>query len=68
MPLMDWIVDFDARKTAEDNFERLAADVLSGKKGSIENLSLPAGGDYSSMIPTAPNGNVEKTPVARSAL
>ncbi|CAG9949155.1 unnamed protein product [Clonostachys rosea f. rosea IK726] len=42
----DWILDFDAVKTAEENFERLAEDVRSGKKGTLPELSLPAGGVY----------------------
>ncbi|KAI1079802.1 salicylate hydroxylase [Whalleya microplaca] len=49
MPLFDWIIDFDAQKTAEENYDRLAQDVKSGRKGTIEELSLPAGGDYSCM-------------------
>lgn len=42
----DWILDFDAVKNAEDHFEKLAQDVRSGKTGTMEELSLPAGGVY----------------------
>ena len=49
MPFFPWIVSFDPAKTAEDNFDRLAADVKSGKQGSIEELALPAGGNYDAM-------------------
>ncbi|CAH0036021.1 unnamed protein product [Clonostachys rhizophaga] len=42
----DWILDFDAVKTAEENFERLAEDVRNGKKGTLPELSLPAGSVY----------------------
>lgn len=49
MPLLDWVMDFDCQKNAEDNYERLAAEVKSGKTGTIEELSLPAGGNYDCM-------------------
>ncbi|EHY55034.1 hypothetical protein HRR83_005713 [Exophiala dermatitidis] len=46
VPRPDWIVEFDARKTAEENFDQLASDVKSGKQGTIEELALPAGGSF----------------------
>lgn len=49
MPLFDWIMFFDPKKNAEEHFDHLAEEVKSGKKGTIQQLSLPAGGDYSSM-------------------
>ncbi|CAG9945196.1 unnamed protein product [Clonostachys rosea f. rosea IK726] len=49
MPLLDWIMDFDCQKVAEENYDRLAQDVLLGKPGTIEELSIPAGGNYDSM-------------------
>lgn len=49
VPRPDWIVEFDARKAAEENFDRLAADVKSGRQGTIEELSLPAGGSFDLM-------------------
>lgn len=49
MPLFDWIVDFDVQKNAKEHFDHLAQDVKNGKKGTMEELSLPAGGDYTSM-------------------
>lgn len=49
MPLPEWVVDFDVQKNAEEHFDRIAAEVKSGKKGTIEELSLPAGGDYTWM-------------------
>lgn len=49
MPFFSWIVDHDPIKTAEDNFSRLASEVRSGKSGTIQELSLPAGGDYEVM-------------------
>ncbi|KAH6988947.1 salicylate hydroxylase [Ilyonectria sp. MPI-CAGE-AT-0026] len=45
----DWILDFDAVKNAEDHFEKLAQDVRSGKMGTMEELSLPAGGVYADL-------------------
>lgn len=50
MPLLDWVVSFDPIKTAKDNFDTLANDVRNGKPGSIEQLALPAGGNYDSMF------------------
>lgn len=49
MPLLDWVTDFDCQNTASVNFDRLAEDVRNGKQGSIEELSLPAGGNYDIM-------------------
>ncbi|KAF7541973.1 hypothetical protein G7Z17_g11848 [Cylindrodendrum hubeiense] len=49
MPLLEWVVDFDCQKNAEDNYDRLAKEVISGKTGTIEELSLPAGGNYDCM-------------------
>ncbi|KAF4539591.1 FAD binding domain containing protein [Lasiodiplodia theobromae] len=46
VPRQAWVLDFDARKDAEENFERLAGDVRSGKEGTLEELALPAGGDF----------------------
>ncbi|VUC24192.1 unnamed protein product [Clonostachys rosea] len=41
---LDWVIEHDAEKNAEEHFEHLAADVKSGKQGTLEELSLPAGG------------------------
>ncbi|KAH8889176.1 salicylate hydroxylase [Thozetella sp. PMI_491] len=49
MPLFDWIFDFDCQKNAEEHYDHIAEDVRSGKQGTIQELSLPAGGDCSSM-------------------
>ncbi|KAI6090274.1 salicylate hydroxylase [Hypoxylon rubiginosum] len=49
MPLFDWILDFDVQKNSEEHFDRLVEDIRSGRQGTIEELSLPAGGDYSCM-------------------
>ncbi|KAJ5382630.1 salicylate hydroxylase [Penicillium concentricum] len=49
MPLLDWVMDFDCQRAAEENFDKIAREVTSGKPGTIEELSLPAGGNYDSM-------------------
>lgn len=49
MPLFDWIMDFDVQKNAEEHFDHITKDVKSGKKGTIEELALPASGDYDIM-------------------
>lgn len=42
----DWVTDFDPGFNTEYHFEKLAADVRSSKQGSLQDLSLPAGGIY----------------------
>ncbi|KAJ4307484.1 hypothetical protein N0V84_012697 [Fusarium piperis] len=38
-----WMLDFDAKATAEEHFDRIAQDIKSGKQGTLEELSLPSG-------------------------
>lgn len=47
LPRPDWVIEYDIYAESEKNFDRLAADVKNGREGTIEELSLPAGGDYS---------------------
>lgn len=42
----DWITEFDCQREAEKHFDHLAADVKSGRNGTIEELALPAGGNF----------------------
>ncbi|KAH7156022.1 salicylate hydroxylase [Dactylonectria macrodidyma] len=46
IPRMAWVLDFDAKADAEEHFDQLAADVKSGRKGTIQALSLPATGKF----------------------
>ncbi|KAL1637013.1 hypothetical protein SLS58_009539 [Diplodia intermedia] len=46
MPRRGWAIDFDARKNAEKHFDQLAVDVKGWCKGTLEGLSLPAGGNF----------------------
>lgn len=46
LPRPAWVIEFDAEENAEAHFESLAEDVRSGRQGPIEELALPAGGDY----------------------
>lgn len=46
LPRPRWVIEYDIEKEAEEHFDHLAADVRSYRPGSIEELSLPAGGDY----------------------
>lgn len=46
VPRPNWVVDHDARANAEEHFDHLAADVRSGRAGTLEELSLPADGNY----------------------
>lgn len=49
MPLLDWVMNFDCQKVTLDNYDRIAQEIKQGKKGTIQELSLPAGGNYDSM-------------------
>ena len=49
IPFYPWITDFDVFANTEEHFDHLAQDVKNGKQGTIEELSLPAGGDYEAM-------------------
>ncbi|CAI6029523.1 hypothetical protein V2G26_010307 [Clonostachys chloroleuca] len=46
LPRPEWVIEYDIEKESEKYFERLAADVRNGKQGTIQQLALPAGGDY----------------------
>lgn len=46
MPRPDWVVEFDARGNAEAHVEQIAEDIRNGRKGTLTELSLPAGGSY----------------------
>ncbi|KAF1851633.1 salicylate hydroxylase [Cucurbitaria berberidis CBS 394.84] len=46
MPRFKWVLEHDAEKNAEEHFDHLAADVRSGRQGTLEELSVPAGGGF----------------------
>jgi len=46
LPRPEWVLEYDITSESEKHFDHLAADVKSYKPGSIEELALPAGGDY----------------------
>ncbi|KAM3501690.1 hypothetical protein MY10362_005362 [Beauveria mimosiformis] len=46
LPRPEWVVEYDVEKEAEKHFDALAADVEAGRQGTIQELALPAGGDY----------------------
>ncbi|KAJ6186504.1 salicylate hydroxylase [Penicillium mononematosum] len=46
IPHDDWIVEYDCKADTDKNFDRLAEEVKSGKPGTLEELSLPAGGSF----------------------
>ncbi|OAA53202.1 Aromatic-ring hydroxylase-like protein [Cordyceps fumosorosea ARSEF 2679] len=46
LPRPEWVIEYDIERASEEHFADLAADVKSGKPGSIQELALPAGGDY----------------------
>lgn len=53
IPLFDWITEYDVYKEVDAHFDHLAEDVRRGKQGTIEQLALPAGGNYDEMEITA---------------
>lgn len=50
IPLYDWISEYNVFEEVEKHFDHLADDVQSGRQGTIQELSLPAGGDYEDMF------------------
>lgn len=50
IPFYPWVTDFDVFTNAEEHFDHLLQDVRSGKPGTIEQLALPAGGNYDAML------------------
>ncbi|KPM41898.1 hypothetical protein AK830_g4623 [Neonectria ditissima] len=46
LPRPEWVIEYDVESESEKHFEHLAADVRSYRPGAIEELALPAGGDY----------------------
>lgn len=46
VPRPNWVVDHDAKLNAENHFDHLAKDIRDGRKGTLEELSLPADGNY----------------------
>ena len=46
LPRPEWVIEYDIERESEEHFDHLAADVRSYKPGSIQELALPAGGDY----------------------
>lgn len=49
IPFFDWVTDYNVFEEVEEHFGHLAEDVRSGKEGSIQELALPAGGNYDAM-------------------
>ncbi|KAJ5970287.1 salicylate hydroxylase [Penicillium vulpinum] len=50
IPHDDWIIEYDVAEETENHFARIAAEVKSGKQGTIEELSLPAGGSFAVVL------------------
>jgi hypothetical protein len=46
IPRPAWVIEYDIATEAEKHFDHLAADVKSYRQGTIQELALPAGGDY----------------------
>lgn len=46
LPRPEWVVEYNVEDEAERHFDALAADVEAERQGSIQELALPAGGDY----------------------
>ncbi|KAL2394094.1 FAD-dependent monooxygenase notI [Exophiala dermatitidis] len=46
LPRWTWVIEHDAEENAEQHFEHLARDVRNNRQGTIEELALPAGGNF----------------------
>ncbi|KAH0593834.1 hypothetical protein MHUMG1_08586 [Metarhizium humberi] len=46
LPRPSWVIEYDIAAESEKHFDQLSKDVKDGRQGTIEELSLPAGGDY----------------------
>ncbi len=46
LPRPEWVLEYDITSESEKNFERLAKDVREGRQGTIQELAIPAGGNY----------------------
>lgn len=46
LPRWAWVIEHDAEANAEKHFEQLAQDVRNNRRGKIEELALPAGGNF----------------------
>ncbi|OQE29456.1 hypothetical protein PENSTE_c002G03703 [Penicillium steckii] len=57
LPFYDWVTEYNVFEEVENNYGRLAADIKAGRQGSIEELSLPAGGNYDAMNIAGDEGN-----------
>ncbi|KAJ5556475.1 salicylate hydroxylase [Penicillium frequentans] len=49
-----WIIMFDPQVNAEKHYTALAKDVLKGRKGTIQELSIPADGNFDHLKPGNP--------------
>lgn len=47
LPRFRWVIEHDAKANMETHFDRIAHDVRSNRPGTLEELSVPAEGDYS---------------------
>ncbi|KAL4799628.1 hypothetical protein BDV19DRAFT_385393 [Aspergillus venezuelensis] len=49
IPFFPWVTDYNVFEEVDKHYGHLADDVKSSKRGTIEELSLPAGGNYDAM-------------------
>lgn len=49
IPLLDWITEYNLFEVVDEQFDRIAGEVRSGKMGKMEEMALPPGGDYGAM-------------------
>jgi 2-polyprenyl-6-methoxyphenol hydroxylase-like FAD-dependent oxidoreductase len=49
IPFYPWITEYNVFEEVEKHYDHLAADVRSGRQGPLEELALPAGGNYDAM-------------------
>ncbi|KAL3487075.1 hypothetical protein BJX62DRAFT_241379 [Aspergillus germanicus] len=49
IPFFPWITEYNVFEEVDRHYGHLAEDVKSGRQGSIQELALPAGGNYDAM-------------------
>lgn len=46
LPRPEWVLEYDITAESEKHFAALAKDIQEGRKGTIQELAIPAGGNY----------------------
>ncbi|KAK4939255.1 hypothetical protein LTR10_020452 [Elasticomyces elasticus] len=58
LPRFSWVIEHDAVANVEKHFDRVANDVRTNRPGTLEELAVPAEGDYSLEMRVDSTGHV----------